>query len=103
MRDLLHADDVTALYFAAVGAMDAVSGQAFNIGGGMANSLSLLELFTLLERELDVRLNYTRLPARPSDQKVFVADLGKARRMLAWAPVVDMAAGLRRQLEWTRA
>ena len=52
-------------------------GQVFNIGGGIENSLSLLELFSLLEKELNVKLNYTQLPPRESDQKVFVADIKK--------------------------
>ena len=43
-----------ACYFAAVKHIDQARGQAFNIGGGMANSSSLLELFEILEEELQV-------------------------------------------------
>lgn len=96
VRDVLHADDVRALYFAAVDHIEQARGQAFNIGGGYANSLSLLELFALLEEilELDGRLIYTKLARRDSDQNVFVADVAKAKQFLGWFPSVEVKAGL---------
>ena len=54
VRDVLHAEDMKKLYFATVNHIDQVKGQAFNIGGGIKNSLSLLELFALLEELLNV-------------------------------------------------
>ena len=72
------------------------------LGGGMANSLSLLELFALLEELMGVRLNYVKLPPRESDQRVFVADIGKARRLLGWAPEVSKREGIHRMLEWVQ-
>src|ERR1039458_8193448 len=47
VRDLLHADDMITLYFSALDNMPIASGNAFNVGGGIGNSLSLLELFGL--------------------------------------------------------
>ena len=100
VRALLHADDMISLYFRALERIGDVGGQAFNIGGGMANSLSLLEMFTLLEELVGVDLSFVKLPPRESDQRVFVADIGKARRLLAWEPLVAKEAGIRRMLEW---
>ena len=48
VRDILHAEDMIRLYYTAAKNMDAISGQAFNIGGTMEQSLSLLELFNML-------------------------------------------------------
>ena len=98
VRDVLHADDAVRLYEMALSKADAISGNAFNIGGGMDNSLSLLELFAFLERELNVTLAYEHLPFRVSDQKVFVADTKKATRMIGWKPAVDKATGIRKVL-----
>jgi len=53
---------------------DVVAGNAFNVGGGMANSLSLLELFDYFNPKFDISLKYKNLPPRESDQLVFVAD-----------------------------
>lgn len=102
VRDVLHAEDMIRLYLAAAENIDRACGQVFNIGGGIDNSLSLLELFTFLENELNVRLSYTRLPPRESDQKVFVADIGKAKRLLNWEPRVSKDAGIRKMINWVQ-
>lgn len=100
VRDVLHADDMKRLYMAAVGNIDKAKGQAFNIGGGIGNSLSLLELFALLEQLKDVKLTYTKLPVRESDQRVFVADIAKAKQLLDWQPMVSAQEGVARMVEW---
>lgn len=102
VRDVLHAEDMVRLYFAAVDHIDAAAGQAFNIGGGMPNSLSLLELFRHLDAITGKALRWRHLPPRSSDQLVFVADLAKARRLLDWTPQVGVEDGLRRMMEWVR-
>lgn len=100
VRDVLHADDMIRLYFITLERIEAARGQAFNIGGGMQNSLSLLDLFRLLEETTGTTLRYEKLPARESDQRVFVADISKARRILGWEPMVEVREGVRRMLEW---
>jgi len=100
VRDLLHADDMIDLYFSAVHQISRAAGQVFNIGGGIANSMSLLELFSWLEGRLSRPLVYRQLPPRESDQKVFVADVSKAQRLLEWCPRVTMNDGLDRMMEW---
>ena len=100
VRDVLHAKDMVNLYLTAAENIDEIQGQAFNIGGGKENSLSLLELFALLEKLLDVKLNYTKLPPRESDQKVFIADISKANKILGWQPEVSKEEGIREILSW---
>lgn len=100
VRDVLHARDMIALYFKAAERREQVAGQVFNIGGGIANSLSLLELFALLEEFLGIRLEYRQLPPRESDQRVFVANIGKASRVLDWTPQVSAREGVESMLEW---
>ena len=100
VRDVLHAEDMKRLYFAAHTNIDRAKGQVFNIGGGMANSLSLLELFSLLEAVTGVELNYTKLPVRESDQQVFVADITKAKEILGWKPEVVPSEGISQMIEW---
>lgn len=100
VRDVLHADDMADLYISAAANIDKIKGQAFNIGGGIENSLSLLELFAMLEKILGVKLKYTKLPPRQSDQKFFVADISKAQKMLNWTPKVSKEEGIKRMLQW---
>lgn len=101
VRDLLYVDDAVDAYLAAARHRDVARGEVFNIGGGMANSSSLLELFAGLEVMAGVTLRYERLPWRLSDQRFFVADNRKATRLLGWAPRVDKATGIGRMFRWT--
>lgn len=101
VRDVLHAEDMIRLYLSVPKHINEAKGQVFNIGGGIKNSLSLLELFQFLEKELNVKLNYTQLSPRESDQKVFVADIKKASETFEWIPVVSKEQGICKMLEWT--
>lgn len=100
VRDVLHAADMKTLYSAAVENIDSAKGQVFNIGGGLGNSLSLLELFSLLEDICKCKLRYEKLPVRESDQRVFIADIQKAERLLNWKPVVTSQCGVNNMVEW---
>jgi len=100
VRDLLYASDCVDLYLKAPKKIDAIKGEAFNIGGGIENSSSLLELFDLLEKILDIKMNYIQLPPRASDQKVFVADITKAKKLIGWEPKISKEQGIRMMIEW---
>ncbi|MEE9474848.1 MAG: NAD-dependent epimerase/dehydratase family protein, partial [Candidatus Hydrothermarchaeaceae archaeon] len=56
----------------------------YNIGGGPKNTISLLELLDLLEEETGKRSEITFSTWRPSDQKVYVSDITKAKKELGW-------------------
>jgi CDP-paratose 2-epimerase len=100
VRDVLYVDDMIAIYFDAVKNIDSAQGQAFNIGGGVKNSLSLMELFLLLEKELDIHLNYINLPPRESDQRVFIANISKAKKYIGWEPMVGIDSGIPKMINW---
>ena len=102
VRDVLHADDVVSLYFSCVENISKVKGQAFNIGGGIENSLSLIELFSFLEKELEIKMKFIRLPERESDQLIFVADNTKINSITNWKPKVSANLGLKQMLEWVK-
>lgn len=103
VRDVLFADDAVDCYMMASENIDSISGEAFNIGGGMTNSLSLLNLFSFLEEKLDVQLEYTQLPWRASDQKVFVCDNSKATRGFSWKPKTSYSQGVGKMLDWLQS
>lgn len=102
VRDILHAKDMIRLYYTALGNIEKVKGQAFNIGGTIDQSLSLLELFDMLEDILGIKLEYTCLEPRISDQKVFVADTGKIERYIGWKPEVSAYEGIKSMIEWIK-
>ena len=100
VRDILHADDMINLYYSSLEHSDKIAGQVFNIGGTMKQSLSLLELFAMLEEKLHIRMDYEKLPPRISDQKIFVADITKIHNATGWSPKVTADEGINRMLEW---
>lgn len=102
VRDVLHAQDLIDLYLAAYEKRETIAGEIFNIGGGIKNSLSLLELFALLCDLLGMRekLQFEKLPRRQSDQDFFVADIAKAARLLGFKPKMDKSKGIAAMLEW---
>lgn len=100
VRDILHANDMVDLYFKALDNIRTVAGDAYNIGGTMQHSLSLLELFQLLNQILDVKLEYKMLPWRESDQKVFVADTKKINSKIDWLPKISAVDGVTRMVKW---
>ena len=100
IRDTLWIDDLLDAYRAAVERIDEVKGEVFNIGGGPANTLSLLELVTLLEAHFGCSLDPAFAPWRPGDQPVFVADIRKATARLDWSPKVGTKDGVARLLAW---
>lgn len=101
VRDILFSEDIIKCYFKASEFLNKISGQAFNIGGGIANSLSLLELFQILEEELQVKLQYDQLDWRQSDQRVFIADIEKAQEMFHWKPEISAKLGVKGMIKWT--
>lgn len=100
VRDVLYASDAIACYLAAVEHIDNVKGEVFNIGGGVENSLSLLELFDILEELTGAKLNYQKIPVRQSDQRIFIADISKATTQLQWKPKVSSREGVSKMLNW---
>jgi len=100
VRDVLHADDMIELYFTAMHEIDIIKGNAFNIGGGCDNSLSLLELLDMLEVLVNHKLNYRKISSRVSDQRIFIANLDKVSGMLGWKPRIGKHEGISRMVEW---
>jgi CDP-paratose 2-epimerase len=100
VRDVLHGNDMVELYLLAAANANRMKGQAFNVGGGVANSLSILELLGMLESMLGVTLAWRHVAPRTSDQRVFVADLSRVRAATGWAPRVGKEEGIRMMLEW---
>jgi CDP-paratose 2-epimerase len=102
IRDVLHVQDLARAYEAAYERREAVSGQAFNIGGGPANTMSLLELIRHLEDDLDISVALQWSGWRPGDQPVFVCNVTKAGELLGWRPVVGVREGVSELIAWTR-
>jgi nucleoside-diphosphate-sugar epimerase len=73
-------------------------GGIYNIGGG--KTVTLNEAIGLIAVHLGVEPVIEREPARPGDQRHTSADIGRARSVLGYAPSIEPAEGLARQVGW---
>jgi len=98
VRDILHISDLIGAYDAFINSNS--KHEVFNIGGGPTNTLSLLELLDLLEELTDKRPSVRLDRWRPSDQKVYVSDIGKAQKKLGWTPTISPELGVKKLVNW---
>jgi CDP-paratose 2-epimerase len=103
VRDVLYVDDLGDAYDAAVAAIDRTSGQAFNLGGGPDNTLSLLDLLQRLDSEFGLPVEYNFSEWRPGDQRVYISDIGKAWKTFRWRPRTAPSDGLAHLIGWLRS
>lgn len=100
IRDVLHVDDLCRAYEAAIEDPNAAHGQAFNIGGGPENIMSLLELLSYLKAELNKDIGLQWDDWRPGDQPVFVCNISKANELMGWAPRISVDEGVEQLISW---
>ena len=100
VRDILFAEDLVDALLLAQANIDTLSGQAFNIGGGLGNTISLLELLELMEQLNGAKPAIRWEDWRPGDQRYYVSDTRKFKAATGWAPRVTARAGIERLFHW---
>lgn len=103
VRDALHVEDLVRFYMAAITHSGQEHfGQAFNVGGGPAFSLSVKELLDKISEMRGVKVPYSFEAERPGDQKIYISDISKAKNMLGWEPRINVDDGLTRIDAWLK-
>ncbi len=100
VRDILHVKDAVDAYVAALEHIDTISGQAYNLGGGQDNAVSLLDLLDEIEELVGQKLEIKRAPWRQGDQRWYVSDRRKIDRTLHLPRPMNWREGLRDLLNW---
>ncbi len=103
VRDILFIDDLVDAFLLAQQHMKKLSGNAFNIGGGPQNTISLLELLDLLGELHGGELSVHFEDWRAADQRYYVADTNKFGGLTGWKPKVGVREGVQRLYEWLAA
>ena len=96
-RDFTYIDNVVEANLLAARA-PGVGGEAFNVGCG--ERISLLTIIAMLERTLGRTLTRHHTPARAGDVPHTLADIGKAKRLLGYQPLVSFDEGFRRTVDY---
>lgn len=100
VRDVLFVDDLIDAFDKIVSDPRLACGEAYNMGGGPENTVSLLELLSYLERRRGQPVKCTFADPRPGDQLVFVSDITKAQKNLSWKPRISCSDGIERLYDW---
>lgn len=94
VRDMLWGGDVARLYVDELEQIETCKGQVFNVGGGMNNTLSLIESLEAIEKLTGKSATITYKPERPADQRIYVSDIAKVQNALNWRPVITPQHGI---------
>ena len=100
VRDLLWIDDLCDLYLKIWEMQDFPWGTPLNVGGGKNNTLSLVELFSLMK---DMGLPAPTCSSstwRKGDQRIFIANNTKTESITGWKPKTSLKIGLQRLWNW---
>jgi CDP-paratose 2-epimerase len=100
VRDVLFVDDLVDAFMRAWSGIHAISGRAFNIGGGPANAISLRELVAMIEtlRGWPPEVRYEGW--REGDQKFYVSNTNAFTQATGWRPRVGPRAGVEALHGW---
>jgi CDP-paratose 2-epimerase len=102
VRDILFVDDLLDAFELAQTNIERLSGQAFNIGGGPTNTVSLLELVQLIEAMQRTSVDLRFGEWRRGDQRYYVSQIDKFSQAAGWRPRVGVGQGLTRLTRWLR-
>lgn len=102
MLDFTFVDDCVAGVRAGIDALvdGKIVNDTVNLAYGQGNTL--YDLVNLLELALGRSVEVTYEPSQVGEVTRYVADIGKARRLLGYQPQVPLTSGIRRYVEWCR-
>jgi CDP-paratose 2-epimerase len=103
VRDILFVDDAVEAYLSAFRRIGGVTGRAFNLGGGAANAVSLLQLLKRIEQVTGSRPTVEFADWRAGDQRYYVSDTARARRELGLPEPRDWRTGVGDLAAWLSA
>jgi CDP-paratose 2-epimerase len=103
VRDLLYVDDLIDAFLTAEDHLPEIAGEAFNIGGGPANAMSLRELVERIAALNGSPPAVAYGPWRIGDQRWYVSNTGKFEGATGWRPKTNVEAGLRQLHHWISA
>lgn len=100
VRDVLYVDDLVNAYVSAIENIEVTSGQIYNVGGGLTNTLSIIESINTICKIANKEPNFKYEDWRKGDQRIFVSNNSKAKRDFDWEPRVSVEEGLEKLKVW---
>jgi CDP-paratose 2-epimerase len=103
VRDILHVADLVRALLLVREQIGPLAGNAFNVGGGPRNTVSLLGLVDLIEELHGAKLRVVFMPERIGDQRWYVSNTSRLRAATGWEPSVSPESGVTALYNWLSA
>jgi len=101
VRDCLHINDLCDLIDRQSKGIGAHFGSYYNVGGGIENTTSILELSNKLDHMISgEHASVETEEPRRADQKIYISDISKVSDDFGWSPNVSLDVGLKNIIEW---
>ncbi|RMG17609.1 MAG: NAD-dependent epimerase/dehydratase family protein [Planctomycetota bacterium] len=99
--DFTYVDDCVAAVHAGIEALarGRLRDETINVATGQGSSL--VDLAEYVADALGVEARYRVEPSRPGEITRYVADIGKARRLLGYEPTTFLREGVRKAVRWS--
>ena len=99
VRDMLFGTDVARLYIDEIENIDKVKGKPYNVGGGVDNTMSLLEAIGYIEEVTGKKAHLSYLPKRHGDQDIWISDISNINEDLSWKPKISPKEGIKLMID----
>ena len=87
VRDILHVDDLVELIDLQIHQIEKFNGKVYNVGGGIENSASLLEMTKICEKITGNTISIaSEKETRTADLRIFITDNTKIETEIGWKP-----------------
>ncbi len=86
VRDVLHVHDLVDAMERVAAARDVCAGEVYNVGGGMAQAISVRQALGLIAERTGVQAKVEWSEARPGDQQIYISDTAKLTAHTGWRP-----------------
>ena len=101
VRDVLHVADLCELIFYQIEHLELLNKKCFNIGGGRANAVSLLELTREVQNITGKKITMTADPqTRKSDVRIYMTDNAGITQQTGWAPRRSIGTIIQDVTDW---
>tara|TARA_Y100000590_G_scaffold328131_1_gene372556 strand:- start:2415 stop:3449 length:1035 start_codon:yes stop_codon:yes gene_type:complete len=102
VRDILYIDDLVNLFYKIYTNRKKISENYYNCGGGIKNSISILELIDILQRYNKKKASVTFKKERKADQKIFVSNNNNLYKDFHWYPKINRHEGVKKLYIWIK-
>jgi CDP-paratose 2-epimerase len=102
VRDALYVEDLVNAMLLASRNAERLAGCAFNIGGGVSHTTSLLELLDVISELEGDQPQVSFHDWRIGDQRYYVSDTRRFTEATGWEPRISVREGVRRLHTWLK-